>query len=163
MANNAHLELINIMADKLNEVPLRSDFINMDDYIRMSESIEEETAQRYLEYKYREYNMRIYRDEFPAFEECKFLMSFFVNGLMYRLIHSCTSYRGEIASSEVGKMIGLIEAKINSPIDVKKIEVKAEDYKPVKCPCCGGTLNSISFCSNDTYIKCEYCDTILTR
>lgn len=116
-----------------------------------------------IEDKYHEYNLRIYMNESLKFEECRFLISFFVNGLQYKLIHSCMSYRGEIASSEIDKMIELIESKINSKIDVKKVEVKAEDYKPVKCPCCGGTLNSISFCSNDTYIKCEYCDTILTR
>lgn len=49
------------------------------------------------------------------------------------------------------------ESKINS-----KIEVKPKEYKPLKCPCCGGSINSISLCINDDYVKCEYCDTILT-
>lgn len=142
---------------------ISSNFINMDDYIRLNESIEEETAQRYLEDKYREYNMRIYRDELPAFGECKFLMSFFVDGLMYKLFHPCISYRGKIDSSEIGKMIELIEAKINSKVEVKKVEVKAEDYKPIKCPCCGGIINSISFDGDNSYVKCEYCNTILMR
>lgn len=116
-----------------------------------------------IEDKYHEYNLRIYIDDFPAFEECRLLMMFVANDIHWNLTHSCICYRGEIDTSEIDKMIELIEAKINSPIEVKKVEVKAEDYKPVKCPCCGGILNSISFCSNDTYVKCEYCDTILTR
>lgn len=157
MANNAHLELINYLEDKLNEVPL----LTMDDYIMLSES-KEETIQRYLEDKYSEYNMRVYIDEIPAFGECRFLMSFFVNGLMYKLVHSCMSYRGKIYGSEVGKMIELIEAKINSKIEVETVEVKPKEYKPLKCPCCGGSINSISLCINDDYVKCEYCDTILT-
>lgn len=116
-----------------------------------------------LEEKYKRYDMRVLVDEFQAFEELKFLMMFVANDIHWKLTHSCIYYRGEIDTSEIDKMIELIEAKINSPIEVKKVEVKAEDYKPVKCPCCGGILNSISFCSNDTYVKCEYCDTILTR
>ena len=121
-----------------------------------------------IEGKYHEYNLRIYIDDLPAFEECRFLMMFVANDIHWNLTHSCICYRGEIDTSEIDtseidKMIELIESKINSKIEVKKVEVKAEDYKPVKCPCCGGTLNSISFCGNDTYIKCEYCDTILTR
>lgn len=54
------------------------------------------------------------------------------------------------------------ESKINSKNEVKTVEVKEGDYKPLKCPCCGGSINSISFCINDDYVKCEYCDTILT-
>ena len=120
-------------------------------------------VQDFLEEKYKRYDMRVLMDELPAFEECKFVMMFVANDIYWKLTHSCIDYRGEIASSEVGKMIELIEAKINSPIEVKKVEVKAEDYKPVKCPCCGGTINSISFDGDNSYIKCEYCNTILMR
>ena len=120
-------------------------------------------AQDFLEEKYKRYDMRVLMDELPAFEECKFVMMFVANGIHWKLTHSCIDYRGEIASSEIGKMIELIEAKINSPIEVKKVEVKAEDYKPIKCPCCNATLNTITFKGNDSYIKCEYCNTILMR
>ena len=80
-------------------------------------------AQDFLEEKYKRYDMRVLMDELPAFEECKFVMMFIANGIHWKLTHSCIDYRGEIASSEIGKMIELIEAKINSPIEVKKVEV----------------------------------------
>lgn len=160
MDNSAHLELINTVKDKISEeVPLLT---TMDDYIRYSES-KEETVRRYIEDKYSEYSMRVHRDDFPPFGESRFLISFYVNGLQHKLIHSCLSYRGKIDGSEVSKLIELIEAEINSKNEVKPVEAKTGDYKPLKCPCCGGTINSISFCNNDTYIKCEYCDTILTK
>ncbi len=120
-------------------------------------------AQDFLEEKYKRYNMKVYIDEYYAFEECKFLMMFMANDIYYRITHSCINYNGEIATSEIGKMIELIEAKINSGVVAEKVVVRAEDYKPIKCPCCNATLNTIAFKGNDSYIKCEYCDTILKR
>lgn len=120
-------------------------------------------AQNFLKERYKEYGMIVFMDDFQKFEECKFIMMFVANDLNWRLTYSCTDYRGEIATSEINKMIELINSKINSSVAAKKVEVKTGDYKPLKCPCCGGTINSISFCGNDTYVKCEYCDTILMR
>lgn len=120
-------------------------------------------AQNFLKERYKEYGMIVLLDSFQKFEECKFIMMFVVNNINWTLAYSCTDYRGEIATSEINKMIELINSKINSSVAAKKVEVKVGDYKPLKCPCCGGSINSISFCGNDTYVKCEYCDTILTR
>lgn len=120
-------------------------------------------AQNFLKERYKQYDMRVFMDSFPKIEECKFIMMFVANDINWKLTYSCTDYRGEIVTSEINKMIELINSKINSSVAAKKTEVKVGDYKPLKCPCCGGAINSISFCGNDTYVKCEYCDTILAR
>lgn len=118
--------------------------------VRMKDVQDIKTVQSFLENKYSEYNMRIYVNEsYQVFEVC-FKILFTVNGIHWKIEHSCECVHRNISISELNKMIDQIEKKIQASYNVKQIITKADNLIPMICPCCGGKI---------TESKCEYCDT----
>lgn len=126
------------------------EFLKYISEVRMKDFQDIETVQSFLENKYSEYNMQIYMCEsYRVFEIC-FKMFFTVNGIHWKIEHSCEYVHRNISTSELNKMIDQIEKKIQASYNVKQIITKADGLIPMICPCCGGKI---------TKSKCEYCDT----